>query len=226
MLKSAPAGFVNEVTRTNNLQNRIELRDFVAQDPEQHRIRQEMAVEGIDYQFVRSDELTSTATTCELGEVLIALACCNGDPNLAVQVKTGAGRFFGDLTKAPYKTLFNPSTSGAVAFNATITLRKIEEWIERKKATIAKKSGVPWGTLIHGNRILAAAVFKKLGTQKLSIPIAEYKVALGAIDIPALCEDSYAKMVSKIEADYPGKFLAVLFKNPTMSASVFAASIV
>jgi len=41
LLKDAPPGFGQEVTRTNNLQNRVEPRDFVAQDPEQKRIRQE-----------------------------------------------------------------------------------------------------------------------------------------------------------------------------------------
>lgn len=51
LLKGAPPGFGGDVTRTNNLQNRIEPRDFVAQDPQQARLREEMAIEGIDYQF-------------------------------------------------------------------------------------------------------------------------------------------------------------------------------
>ena len=87
-----------------------------------------MTVEGIDYQYVRSDDVTVSATSCDLVEVTIALACAVGDSTLAVQVKTGIGRFFADLNKAPYKTIFNPSTSGAVAFNATITLREIEKF--------------------------------------------------------------------------------------------------
>jgi hypothetical protein len=98
--------FENEVTRTNNLQNRIEPRDFVAKDSEQRRTRQEMAIEGIDYQFVRSEEATPTATTCELIEVTTALACASGDSALAVQVQTGIGRFFNDLSKAPYKAIY------------------------------------------------------------------------------------------------------------------------
>jgi len=47
LLKTAPLGFGGDVARTNNFQNRIEPRDFVAQDPEQSRLRQEMAIEGI-----------------------------------------------------------------------------------------------------------------------------------------------------------------------------------
>ncbi len=221
LLKTAPAGFGSEVTRTNNLQNRIEPRDFVAQDSEQRRIRQEMAIEGIDYQFVRSEDSTPTATTCELIEVTTALACACGDPNLAVQVKTGIGRFFNDLSRAPYKTVFNPSISGAFAFNATVTLRAIEDWIERKKKDIAKKSGTRWGVLIHGNRILAAAVFKKFNADNLSRPISDFSKSVDTAHLDKLSDDSYEKMVKAIEKEYPGKFLAVLFKNPTMSKRVF-----
>ena len=113
ILKSAPAGFGSEVRRTNNLQNRVEPRDFVAQDPEQKRPREEMAIEGVDYQFVRSEDSSVTSNSCELTEVTTALACASGDSGLAVQIKTGISRFFADLQKAPYKAIFNPSLSGA-----------------------------------------------------------------------------------------------------------------
>lgn len=221
LLKDAPEGFGSEVTRTNNLQNRVEPRDFVAQDPEQKRIRLEMAIEGIDYQFVRSDDSVPTATSCELVEVTTALACATGESSHAVQIKTGIGRFFADLKKAPYKTLFNPMTSGAKAFNATILLREVERWIDQKKLNIGKKSGARWGVLIHGNRVLAAAAFKTIGVEKLNQPIADFGVSLNSLNISSVCDYVYKEMVVAIEDHYQGKFLAVLFKNPSMSKSVF-----
>ncbi|WP_315707220.1 MULTISPECIES: AIPR family protein [unclassified Bradyrhizobium] len=221
LLKSTPAGFGNAVTRTNNLQNRIESRDFVAQDPQQRRIREEMAVEGIDYQFLRSEDVVATSTSCELIEVTTALACASGDPNLAVQVKTGIGRFFNDLAKPPYKAVFNPAVSGAHAFNATIVSRKIDDWIEKKKKTIAKKSGTRWGVLIHGNRILASVAFRKLGIQKLSQPIKDFGADLNTKVLEAICEDTYQEIVKSVDKKFPGKFLAVLFKNPSASKQVF-----
>jgi len=223
LLQTAPEGFGDDVTRTNNLQNRVEPRDFVAQDPEQKRIRQEMAIEGIDYQFVRSDESVSSPTACELLEVTTALACATGDSNMAVQVKTGIGRFFADLKRAPYKTLFNPTLSGAKGFNATVVHRNIEKWIEMKKKT-TKRSGAAWGALVHGNRILASIVFAKYGASKLSQPIKDFSASFKYADIEPLCEDAYMKMVAGINAQYAGKFLAVLFKNPTMSKHVFDLS--
>lgn len=221
LLKTAPPDFGSDVTRTNNLQNRIEPRDFVAQDPEQKRLRQEMAIEGIDYQFVRSDDSIPNETLCELIEVTTALACAAGDPSLAVQVKTGIGRFFLDLNKAPYKNVFNPTLSGAKAFNATITHRMIENWIERKKRNLTKKSGAEWGSLVHGNRILSSAVFKKYGIAKLLQPINEYSWALKQNEVDAICDDVHIKMTTAIQTHYAGKFLAVLFKNPKNSKHVF-----
>ena len=221
LLNTAPQEFGKDVTRTNNLQNRIEPRDFAAQDREQARLREEMALEDVSYQFVRSDEATVTPTSCDLLEVTIALACANGDPALAVQVKTGLGRFYNDLSKPPYKTLFNPTTNGARAFNAVRVQRVVDAWIDTQKQSVGKKSGPPWGVLVHGNRILAAAVFKKFGPSKLSQPIAGFDKALTATPIAALCEAAYATMVAEVQAQYPGKFLAVLFKNPTMSKHIF-----
>jgi hypothetical protein len=225
LLKGAPEGFGQEVTRTNNLQNRVEPRDFVAQDPEQKRLRQEMAIEGIDYQFVRSDDAGATATACELVEVTTALACATGEASHAVHVKTGVGRFFADLKKAPYKTLFNPTTSGAKAFNATVLLREVDRWIDIKKQSIVKHSGPRWGLLIHGNRVLTAAVMTRLGIPKLSQPIAQFGHQLDTNAVHDACEHAYQKMVAVVEAQFPGKFLAVLFKNPTMSKQVFEAAI-
>jgi hypothetical protein len=183
-----------------------------------------MAIEGIDYQFVRSEDATPTATTCELIEVTTALACASGDSNLAVQVKTGIGRFFADLSKAPYKIIFNPSVSGAFAFNATVALRAIEDWIEKKKKTVAKKSGARWGVLVHGNRILAAAAMKKFDTTNFSSPINDFAKSLDRNKLNVLCDGIYEKMVATVEEKYPGKFLAVLFKNPTMSKQIFDVS--
>jgi hypothetical protein len=222
LLNDAPSGFGQEVTRTNNLQNRIEPRDFVAQDPEQSRLRMEMAIENIDYQVVRTEEAPSAPFSCELIEVTTALACASGESNLAVQVKTGVSRIFADLKKGPYKTLFNASTSGARAFNATTVQRAIDKWIETKRESMPKKSGPNWGVLVHGNRIFAAAVFRRFDLSKLDQPIKAFaSTTLPSLGIAIACEDVCAKMVAAIQAHYANRFLAVLFKNPTMSKHVY-----
>jgi AIPR protein len=59
--------FGEEVTRTNNRQNRIENRDFVALDPEQTRVKTEPAIDGIDYQLMRSESVTRSETSRKRG---------------------------------------------------------------------------------------------------------------------------------------------------------------
>jgi hypothetical protein len=145
--------------------------------------------------------------------------------SLAVQVKTGVSRFFADLKKAPYKSIFNPNVSGARAFNVTQVQREIDKWIETRKRSLAKKSGTGWGMLVHGNRILAAAVFAKISQTKLEQPISAFPAELVSIDIPSLAATAYNMMVTEVQANYSNNFLAVLFKNPSMSKQVYEAAI-
>ena len=220
-LSGTPQDFGSQVTRTNNLQNRVEYRDFVAQDPEQKRLQEEMAMENVDYQYVRSEESVTSEKTCDLTEVTTALACAFSDPAYAVYVKTGISRLYQDLSKAPYKALFNSSVTGARAFNSVIVLRGVERWIEAKKKSLDKRSGARWGTLVHGNRILAATVFSRFEQDTLSVTIADFPSKLDRSTLDNYCELSYERMVEKLTCDFNGKFLAVLFKNPTASRQVY-----
>jgi len=219
VLKQTPDKFGAQVTRSNNLQNRIEERDFVTQDPNQDRLRKEMLMEGVDYQYIRGSEQPSSPASCELTEVTIALACAAGD-KLAVEVKTGISRFYRDLSKAPYKAIFNDSLSGAAAFNAVLVQRAIDAWIDNKKASLPKKSGTAWGVLIHGNRILSASVFARLGAN-LDQPIGNFKNALAALPLATEAQIAFDKMIDSVNTTYPNRFLAVLFKNLSASSTVF-----
>ena len=117
--------------------------------------------------------------------------------------------------------MFNPATSGAKAFNATTLLREIDRWIEYKKLNLPKKNGINWGVLVHGNRILAAIVIKRFGIENLSQPIADFSKKIKPQELSITCEISHLKMVEIIEKSFSGKFLAVLFKNPSISKTVF-----
>jgi hypothetical protein len=220
ILTNAPQDFGHEVTRSNNLQNRIENRDFVARDEQQRRLQLEMFAEGIEYQYLRSDEFVTSESSCDLIELTTALACATGDSNLAVQAKAGIGRFFLDLTKPPYKILFSPKTSGSQAFNAVLVHRAVENWINSKKKTMKKKSGAAWGVLVHGNRVLESVVFDRLGKEYLDSSVSTFKSKLDIEILDNNCDEIHKRMTKYINDNFSGKFLAVLFKNPTESKMV------
>jgi hypothetical protein len=213
LLSEAPDDFGSSVTRTNNLQNRVEGRDFVSRDQEQDRIRGEMSLEKIDYQIHRSEDFVPTALSCDLIEVTTALACASSDPSHSVAAKTGIGRFYNDLSRAPYKAIFNPNTSGARAFNAVRILRAVDKWIADRKSQADRKSGYSWGLLVHGNRAMASAVFARLGNHLLDQPISEFPTDYES-KVFAACEEVYPIILDHLEKVFPNKALAVLFKGP------------
>lgn len=224
-LNGADENFGKSITRSNNLQNRIEGRDFVAQDQEQHRIQKEMYMEGVEYRYIRdAEESITSENSCTLIEATIALACASNDPNLAVAAKTGTGRFFLDLSKAPYKTIFNPQTSGSYVFNTVMTLREIENWIKSEIKKLPKRSGTQYGSLIHGNRIIAAAAMKKLGRKFFERTIEEFKKDDTIKTLPNILSTIHASIVEEINNSFQGKFLAVLFKSPANSKQIFEAA--
>lgn len=213
LLSDAPEDFGSSVTRTNNLQNRVEGRDFVSRDPEQDRIRAEMSLEQIDYQIHRSEDFVPTAISCDLIEVTTALACASSESSHSVAAKTGIGRFYNDLSRAPYKAIFNPRTTGARAFNAVRILRAVDKWIVARKSQADRKSGYSWGLLVHGNRALASAVFERLGNHLLDQPISDFPTDYDEKAVTA-CEEVYPVMLKHLETEFPNKALAVLFKGP------------
>lgn len=220
ILKDAPDNFGGDVTRTNNLQNRVEGRDFVSDDPEQMRIKNEMGIQGISYQFHRSADFIASSDSCDLIEVTTALACASADVSHSVAAKTGIGRFFNDLSKAPYKAIFNPKTTGARAFNATRVLRAIDLWIASKKMNAPKKSGYGWGVLVHGNRAIAASVFHKLGNNLVDCSIDEFDPNYEE-KVHSACDEVYPRMLEVLDEKFPNRALAVLFKGPNNCKIIF-----
>src|SRR5207244_6746589 len=106
------ATFNSEVTRYTNTQNAIERRDFVALDPEQERIRQELHIEGVEYAYKAGMGTGAASARFDLTEATVALACANTDVGLAVQAKREISKLWEDIAKPPYKQLFNSGVPG------------------------------------------------------------------------------------------------------------------
>lgn len=219
-LSNASEGYGALITRSNNTQNRIEARDFVSQDPEQQRIRVELQMEGVEYHLARSEGFKPSELAFDLEEATIALACAIAESNLAVVAKTGIGRFWIDLEKAPYKRLFNPSVSSLYIYHCVLFHRMIEQRLLENLNSLEKRSGKKYGVLVHGNRLIAAAVFRRLsvspplGDPTLKTP--DYYEA-----IKSIVDDVVDILAAEVGVRHADNFLAVVFKNPTKSKILF-----
>ena len=165
-LSDAPESFGNEVTKSNNRQNRIENRDFVSQDPEQVRIKTELLIDGINYNIMRSEFDSRNEKSFALTEATTALACASNKVSLVVLAKSNIGRFFENLDKGVYKEIFNPHTSGYYVYNCVRINRIIETHLWNKIFSLEKKSGKRYLLLIHGNRMISMLTMSSLFTNK------------------------------------------------------------
>lgn len=170
-LDQSPTGasYSADITRTNNTQNRIEARDFATQDPEQTRLKRELALDGITYAVVRAEESKASDDFIGLQEATVALACARAEPALAVLAKRNIGQFWADITKVPYKIIFNPSTSALRLHRSVLIVRASEQRLRALISALPRKSGKRYGALVHGNRLIEALVFRKVGSAALEV---------------------------------------------------------
>lgn len=207
--------FGEEVTRTNNRQNRIENRDFVALDPEQNRIRQELAVDGIDYQLVRSESVARSDTAFDLVEATTALACASNTVRLPVQLKREIGKLWEDLNKAPYKEIFNASVPGLKVWGCVRIQRRIDKALTTRLTRGGAHHGKLYPVATHGNRIVAGLVFDTLPVARFSDPAFDIETVASDSQILTLVDRHLDGLVAQVETHYPNSIIPTLFKNLT-----------
>lgn len=211
------------VTKNNNRQNRIENKDFVSLDLEQIRLRTELAIDGIEYNIVRSELFKPTDSSFDLNEATTALACVSKQPSLAVQAKREIGKFYENLNKSPYKTIFNQNTTGKFIFNSVRCLRVVEKLIRLKINSLNSKSGKEYGILVHGNRMLALLTFSKLDINELA---KRDDFAINETHIENAFNESFDNLDKQITLYYQGKILGSLFKNIGICKKIYQELII
>ena len=111
-LEGCPEGFGLNVTKKTNTQNKIDKRDFVSLDPEQERIKIELALESINYHYKRSDTTPkSDEQNYNVEEVMTSLACALENVDISVQAKREVGKLWEDISKKPYLDIINTTVT-------------------------------------------------------------------------------------------------------------------
>lgn len=201
---NSAAPFASEVTRCTNTQNAIEKRDFVALDPEQERIRQELHIEGVEYAYKAGTATGTAGKRFDLTEATVALACANLDVALAVQAKREISKLWEDIAKAPYKQLFNGGVAGPLVWETVQALRAVDASLHAHAKKYAGRDAL---VCVHGNRFIQWAALRALGMK------AGDSFANVAGAVPVVVESTIAKIVAGVKADYADSYPASLFKN-------------
>lgn len=171
-LEGCPDNFGLDVTKKTNTQNKIDKRDFVSLDPEQDRIKTELALEGINYHYKRSETTPkSDDQNYNIEEVITSLACSLPNVDIAVQAKREIGKLWEDITKKPYSDIINSS------INATKVMRCVQVYRATTKSLKAKESastGRDKSQYIHSNRFVLHIVMEKIGSNRMLDPTFDF----------------------------------------------------
>ena len=207
-LEKCPEEFRARVARYTNTQNRVEIRDFVAFDDNQERIRNELKFEGITYNYRRQELRRDTSQGFDLEEATIAQACAAEDVAYAVQAKREISKLWRDITKAPYLALFNNGVRGVTIWRRVRILREIEmalrEWTGVRKGRDALIA-------THGNRLIANICFSMFDRDILS-PERSFRDEEAQI-VRDCARETTDQMCSVIKSRYTNDYYGSLFKN-------------
>lgn len=220
-LEKAEATLGMTITKANNRQNRIDNRDFVTLDPEQSRLRAELGVDGIMYNVIRSDSASRTEKSFDLVEATTALACASGKPGLFVQLKREVGKLWEDITRAPYKELFNPATNSLGLWRSVQAQRLIDSNLHAMSKRDAL-AGRDLGLATHGNRMIAAMVFRGLPMSRFGDPAFDFSTLVTDDQILESVRESYGLLKAELDHNYPNAIIPTLFKNLTKCTYLFA----
>ena len=194
------------ITRGSNTQNKIDARNFVALDPEQERIRTELLIEKINYEYREVEPLESTVDGFEFIEAVTTMACASDEIFDVALSKGYVGGLYADIMAAPYKAFFNASNSSRRLWSLVQLSRRIDKAVK----TFSDQSlPTERGIVVHGNRFVMHCIFRKIG-KATDISNSE--------DInDRVIEEAVKHVLSGvrkvIEETYPDAYLAPLFKN-------------
>ncbi len=213
-LDQCPDGFEKDVTKYNNTQNKIDKRDFVSLDPEQERIKTELSLEDVDYVYKSGEKIINQLKGFDLEDATIALACSTS-VDYAIQVKREIGKLWEDITKAPYKSLFNNGLQGPRLWKVVKIQRVIDEVLDIKSKELSGRERL---ICVHGKRIIAYKTFSSLSSKfkTSSNDITEQELENLKINV----EDFLNKVTLKSNELYLDSYPQSIFKNPTKSRTI------
>lgn len=215
-LEESQADFGDTVTKTNNRQNRIENRDFVALDPEQSRIRTELAIENVAYHVLRDETAKRTESAFDLVESTTALACASGNVQMVVQLKREIGKLWESIDKPPYKELFNGSVPGIYVWRCVKLQRSIDRAMETILREIGLTTGREYGIGVHGNRMISALVFEHVNAEVYRDPRADFEALLEGDTLVETTRTCYERLKNAVADRYgTTALIPTLFKNQT-----------
>lgn len=219
-LESLENDMNDKITKYSNTQNKIENKDFVALDPNQKRLQQDFAMEGIEYYYKSGYTISDERKCCSIDDVAIAVGCGLNNISLVGTIKGNYGKIFEKIDKPPYTDIFCNKHSIYFIWNNILIYRKFEIINANYQKNNSKSNKL---ISVHGNRFLLH-IFLNIFSNKYNLKAA----FLTDSEINQITEEikqNLPKVVDQLvlikNTDFPDSYLANIFKNGKRCESLF-----
>ncbi|GAA4071612.1 AIPR family protein [Streptomyces shaanxiensis] len=160
--------FASDTTRATNRQNSVGERDFVALDPVQGDILDEMRAElGLEYGVQRSEVDLPEESGCTVVEAAVALACAHADSQYAARIALTLDPLWERGPQGVYDVLFRPRPGVYLLWNAVQVLREVRRCLLDLRK---RYEGRAAALTEHGTYLLTHLVFRLLDTEGIDEP--------------------------------------------------------
>jgi hypothetical protein len=195
------ADFAEQTTQATNRQNRVEARDFIALDPVQAAIAEDVRAElGLEYSVRRSELDPPEEAGCSVVEAACALACAHVDSQYAARMATTLDVLWERGSQGIYDLLFRPQPSAYLLWNAVQVLRAVRRSLHALRARYERRGAA---LTEHGVYLLTHLVFRRLNTEAIDEPDPKLEWAGQAVEqVPRLVEELLPALAAAIDDLY------------------------
>ena len=202
----------NNITQNTNTQNKIEKRDFVSLDPQQERLKIELALEGITYQVKRSSENTiGDNKTCTVEDLITAVACSLDDIDLSVLAKREVGKLWENIYAPPYTNIINSNLSATKAWRCVSIMNYLNSYIKEESKSLSGRKRM---CLIHSNRFILHVILNTISSSMLMNAQTNFE-EFCANELPLLITTYESRLFALIESMYEQSLVHQIFRNFT-----------
>lgn len=196
--------FDKQITKATNRQNHVKPRDFIALDPIQAAITEEMRAElGLDYSVRRSELEPHPDTGCSVVEAASALACVHRDSQYAARIATTLEVLWERGSQGIYDTLFRPQPNVYLVWNAVQVLRAVRRSLHELRP---RYEGRGAALIEHGGYLLAHLAFRRLNTEAIAEPDPDGEWSVQAAEqVPQLIEELVPTVAAAIDDLYTNR---------------------
>lgn len=218
--------FATDVTRFNNSQNGIGVKDFVSLDPFQQELRRGLDREfAINYIIRSGEEATNEQLpSITLQDATLALVSCGHSVDDAVRAKDKISVLWRDTSSTPYTRIFDTKRVTPLAlYKAVHANRLVESFLRERIQSRGSESDDNQdrerAVATHGNRLFAYYVLSKMNIWRSEQGLNDFQEKLENWNLDSYFID-FVKMVFD---KYGVSYKAPLFKNRSKCASIIQA---